>query len=76
MQFHTWDDGWSYKEEWQRVIEDLKKEGNSRYGHQYEPMGTRKWDQSLETGLIDAVQVIYNMADQAPRSIVSFLYSQ
>ena len=24
MQFHTWDDSWSHREEWQRAIEDLK----------------------------------------------------
>lgn len=27
MQFHTWDDGWATNEEWQRTVENLKKEG-------------------------------------------------
>ena len=67
MQFHTWDDGWSHKEEWQRVIEDLKKEGKiAAMGismNRWEPENGIK---ALETGLIDAVQVIYNIFDQAP----------
>ena len=67
MQFHTWDDGWSKKEEWQRVVEDLKKEGKiGAMGismNRWEPENGIK---ALETGLIDAVQVIYNIFDQAP----------
>jgi aryl-alcohol dehydrogenase-like predicted oxidoreductase len=67
MQFHTWDDRWAAKEEWQRVVEDLKKEGKvAAMG-----ISMNRWEpengiQALETGLIDAVQVIYNIFDQAP----------
>ena len=67
MQFHTWDDGWAEKEEWQRTVEDLKKEGKiAAMGismNRWEPENGIK---GLETGLIDAVQVIYNIFDQAP----------
>jgi aryl-alcohol dehydrogenase-like predicted oxidoreductase len=67
MQFHTWDDIWTEKEEWQRVVEDLKKEGKvAAMGismNRWEPENGIK---ALETGLIDAVQVIYNIFDQAP----------
>ena len=67
MQFHTWDDGWTHQEEWQRTVEDLKKEGKiSAMG-----ISMNRWEPengivTLETGLIDAVQVIYNIFDQAP----------
>ena len=67
MQFHTWDDGWTPEEEWQRTVEDLKKEGKiAAMG-----ISMNRWEPengivALETGLIDAVQVIYNIFDQAP----------
>ncbi len=67
MQFHTWDDGWSHREEWQRAIEDLKKAGKiAAMGisvNRWEPENGIK---ALETGMLDAVQVIYNIFDQNP----------
>lgn len=67
MQFHTWDDGWSDREEWQRAIEDLKISGKvAAMGismNRWEPENGIK---ALKTGLLDAVQVIYNIFDQAP----------
>lgn len=67
MQFHTWDDGWSDREEWQRAIEDLKASGKiAAMGvsvNRWEPENGLK---ALQTGLLDAVQVIYNIFDQAP----------
>ncbi|TLF45526.1 aldo/keto reductase [Maribacter aurantiacus] len=67
MQFHTWDDTWSEREEWQRTVEDLKKSGKvAAIG-----ISMNRWEPengilALETGLLDAVQVIYNIFDQAP----------
>lgn len=67
MQFHTWDDGWAAREEWQRAVEDLKAAGKvAAMGisvNRWEPENGMK---ALESGLIDAVQVIYNIFDQAP----------
>jgi aryl-alcohol dehydrogenase-like predicted oxidoreductase len=67
MQFHTWDDGWATNEEWQRTVENLKKEGKiAAMGismNRWEPENGIK---ALETGVIDAIQVIYNIFDQAP----------
>lgn len=67
QQFHVWTDAWVATEEWRRAIEDLKKSGKVRYFGisitEHEP------DTALEaigTGLIDAVQVIYNVFDQTP----------
>jgi len=64
QQFHVWSPGWLASEEWRRAIEDLKKSGKIRYFgisiNDYQP------DSALEaiaTGLIDCVQVIYNIYD-------------
>lgn len=67
MQFHTWDDTWSKREEWQRAVEELKKSGKvAAMG-----ISMNRWEPTngivaLKTGLLDAVQVIYNIFDQAP----------
>ncbi len=67
QQFHVWEDAWAADERWQRTVEDLKKEGKIR------AMGVsiNRWEpwnalETLRTGLIDAVQVIYNIFDQNP----------
>lgn len=71
MQFHTWDDSWSEREEWQRAIEDLKKSGKiAAMGismNRWEPENGIK---ALKTGLFDAVQVIYNIFDQNPEDVL------
>ena len=67
MQFHTWDDSWAEREEWQRAVEDLKSSGKiAAMGismNRWEPENGMK---ALKTGVFDAVQVIYNIFDQAP----------
>ncbi|MGB5378264.1 aldo/keto reductase, partial [Muriicola sp.] len=71
MQFHTWDDAWSEREEWQRTVEDLKTSGKiAAMGismNRWEPENGIK---ALKTGCIDAVQVIYNIFDQAPEDVL------
>ncbi len=71
MQFHTWDDGWSQQEEWQRAVEDLKTSGKiAAMGisvNRWEPENVVK---ALRTGKIDAVQVIYNIFDQNPEDVL------
>lgn len=69
QQFHVWNPEWIDQEEWRRAIEDLKKSGKVRsFGisiNDYQP------DSALEiirTGLIDTVQVIYNIFDQTPET--------
>ena len=67
LQFHVWDDGWAGDARWQRAVDDLKREGLVRaIGlslNRWEPANALR---ALRTGLIDAVQVIYNIFDQAP----------
>jgi aryl-alcohol dehydrogenase-like predicted oxidoreductase len=67
LQFHVWDDSWTDAPEFPRTIERLKSRGLVRaFGlslNRWEPWNGIK---ALRTGLVDAVQVIYNIFDQAP----------
>lgn len=67
LQFHVWEDAWAHEERWQRAIDDLRVEGL------IEGVGIslNRWEpwngiETVRTGLVDAVQVIYNIFDQAP----------
>jgi aryl-alcohol dehydrogenase-like predicted oxidoreductase len=67
LQFHVWEDSWAQDERWQQAIARLKDRGVvTGVGisvNRWEPWNVVK---ALETGLIDAIQVIYNIFDQAP----------
>ncbi|HXY49800.1 MAG TPA: aldo/keto reductase [Terriglobales bacterium] len=67
LQFHVWDDSWADEPEFHETVEKLKKDGWIRaFGlslNRWEPENGLK---ALRTGLVDAVQVIYNIFDQAP----------
>jgi aryl-alcohol dehydrogenase-like predicted oxidoreductase len=69
QQLHVWDPGWVQRDEWKRAFEDLRKAGKIRFVgisiNDHQP------DTALEavaSGLIDTVQVIYNIFDQSPES--------
>jgi aryl-alcohol dehydrogenase-like predicted oxidoreductase len=67
QQFHVWEDGWANQDEWKTAIEKLKKEGKVKHFG----VSVNRWEpdnvlNTLQTGFIDAVQVIYNIFDQAP----------
>jgi len=67
MQFHVWQDAWASDPEWQRAVSDLKRDGLvGKIG-----ISLNRWEPwnglaAIKTGLIDAVQVVYNIFDQAP----------
>jgi len=67
QQFHVWEDDWAEMDEWQRAVEDLKRDGKiSAIG-----ISVNRWEpwngiHTLRRGKIDAVQVIYNIFDQNP----------
>jgi aryl-alcohol dehydrogenase-like predicted oxidoreductase len=67
LQFHVWDDSWTNEPEFRQTVEKLKRDGTIRaFGlslNRWEPENGIK---ALRTGLVDAVQVIYNIFDQAP----------
>jgi aryl-alcohol dehydrogenase-like predicted oxidoreductase len=67
QQFHVWSDTWADDERWQKAISALKAEGLVRaFGisiNRWQPANAVK---ALATGLIDSVQVVYNVFDQNP----------
>ena len=67
LQFHVWDDSWTDEPEFRSTVEKLKKDGWIRFFglslNRWEPENGIK---AIRTGLVDAVQVIYNIFDQAP----------
>lgn len=67
LQFHVWEDAWAGDTRWQHAIEDLKRSGKVRAVG----VSINRWEpenvlETLRTGLVDVVQVIYNIFDQAP----------
>jgi aryl-alcohol dehydrogenase-like predicted oxidoreductase len=67
QQFHVWTDAWTSTDEWRRAIQDLRKSGKVRYFGV--SITEHKPDTALEavkSGLVNAVQVIYNIFDQTP----------
>lgn len=67
MQFHVWEDEWAEDHRWQNAVAKLKANGLIKgIGvsiNRWEPANALR---TLRTGLIDAVQVIYNIFDQNP----------
>lgn len=67
LQLHTWEDEWTGRGDWLETVGALKEEGKIRFfgisvkDHQPENVLT-----VLRTGVLDAVQVIYNIFEQAP----------
>jgi aryl-alcohol dehydrogenase-like predicted oxidoreductase len=67
LQFHVWDDGWTNEPDFRSTVEKLKREKWIRFFglsiNRWEPANGIK---AIRTGLVDSVQVIYNIFDQAP----------
>jgi aryl-alcohol dehydrogenase-like predicted oxidoreductase len=67
LQYHVWDDSWTDEPEFRSTVERLKSEGWIRaFG-----LSLNRWEpengiRAIRTGLVDVVQVIYNIFDQAP----------
>ena len=67
MQFHVWEDSWVEDDRWAKKMDELRIQGLiSAVGisiNRWEPWNGVK---AVRSGLIDAVQVIYNIFDQNP----------
>jgi aryl-alcohol dehydrogenase-like predicted oxidoreductase len=67
QQFHVWQDDWIDQGDWQETVQALKDEGKIRaFGisiNDHEPANAVR---AVQSGLIDTVQVIYNVFDQSP----------
>jgi aryl-alcohol dehydrogenase-like predicted oxidoreductase len=66
LQLHVWEDDWLANGDLQRTVAELKREGSIRaFGislNRWEPWNGVK---AVRSGLVDSVQVIYNIFDQA-----------
>ena len=67
MQFHVWEDSWVADDRWANKMDDLRREGL------FHAIGIsiNRWEpwngvRAVKSGLIDSVQVIYNIFDQNP----------
>src|SRR5512139_1804162 len=67
QQFHVWNPEWVDSDDWRRAITDLKRSGKVRHFgisiNDHQPASALT---AIESGLIDTVQVIYNVFDQSP----------
>jgi aryl-alcohol dehydrogenase-like predicted oxidoreductase len=69
LQLHVWNPDWVGSEEWRRAFETLKKSGKVRtVGVSINDHQPESGIGIIETGLIDSVQVIYNIFDQTPEA--------
>lgn len=69
LQLHVWTDEWVEREEWRRAFEDLRKSGKVQSvgvsATEHDPGSALA---VMRTGLIDTVQVIYNIFDRSPEA--------
>lgn len=67
LQFHVWEDGWAERKEFRETVERLKREKIvAAFGLSLNRWQPENGIRALRTGLVDAVQVIYNVFDQNP----------
>jgi aryl-alcohol dehydrogenase-like predicted oxidoreductase len=67
QQFHVWQDDWVGHGDWLEAVEDLKREGKIRaFGVSINDHQASNAVRVIETGVVDTVQVIYNVFDQSP----------
>jgi len=67
IQFHTWEDSWMADDRWAKKMDDLRRQGLIHAVgisiNRWEPWNGVK---TVQSSLVDAVQVIYNIFDQNP----------
>lgn len=68
MQFHTWEDAWLQDDRWIAKMIDLKRQGY----FQATGISLNRWEpwngvKAVRSGIVDSVQVIYNIFDQSPK---------
>jgi aryl-alcohol dehydrogenase-like predicted oxidoreductase len=69
QQFHVWSDEWVNHGDWLEAVQKLKQQGKLRFFgvsiNDYQPDNAIKL---IETGVVDTVQVIYNIFEQSPEN--------
>jgi aryl-alcohol dehydrogenase-like predicted oxidoreductase len=67
LQLHVWNPEWIGNDDWRRALAELKSSGKVRaVGISINDHQPDSALEIIETGLIDTVQVIYNIFDQSP----------
>ncbi|WP_288480807.1 aldo/keto reductase [uncultured Deinococcus sp.] len=68
QQFHVWNDDWLGQGDWQDAVTQLKRDGKIRHFgisiNDHQPDNAVK---AVEAGVVESVQVIYNVFDQSPQ---------
>jgi aryl-alcohol dehydrogenase-like predicted oxidoreductase len=67
QQFHVWSDEWVGQGDWLEAVQKLKQQGKLKHFgvsiNDFQPENAIKL---VETGVVDTVQVIYNIFEQSP----------
>src|SRR5438067_4971340 len=67
QQFHVWNDEWVGQGDWLETVQRLKEQGKIRFFgisiNDHQPWNALRL---IETGVVETVQVIYNIFDQSP----------
>ncbi|MCU1286844.1 MAG: aldo/keto reductase [Acidobacteriales bacterium] len=67
LQFHVWDDSWAHEKSFAETVSKLKRDGVIRsFGISLNRWQPENGIAALRTGVVDVVQVVYNIFDQAP----------
>ena len=67
QQFHVWQDEWIGEGDWLETVDELKKEGKIlSFGISINDHQPANAVRLIEAGVVDTVQVIYNVFDQSP----------
>jgi aryl-alcohol dehydrogenase-like predicted oxidoreductase len=67
QQFHVWSDEWVNQGDWLDAVQKLKQEGKIKnFGVSINDFQPENAIKLIETGVVDSVQVIYNIFEQSP----------
>jgi aryl-alcohol dehydrogenase-like predicted oxidoreductase len=67
LQFHVWQDDWIGEGDWLEAVQELKADGSIRlFGISINDHQPETGLRAVRDGLVDSVQVIFNIFDQAP----------
>jgi aryl-alcohol dehydrogenase-like predicted oxidoreductase len=67
QQLHVWNPEWIHRDDWKRAFEDIKRSGKAQaVGISINDHQPDSAIEIINSGLIDTVQVIYNIFDQSP----------
>ena len=67
QQFHVWSDEWAHEGDWPEAVDKLRHEGKIRaFGISVNDHDPANGIELVKSGMVDTVQVIYNIFDQSP----------